>query len=104
MKTVKWFKEGDKIPSNGKLVKTEERWTTERPPEGGYIYNVKNTWFLYEIEFESNEGIDQMLCENIIDEENADIDWYSVKSLRETLLFMSRRNQEILDKLRINNE
>ena len=54
MKTVKWFKEGDKIPSNGKLIKTEDRARRYQPPTGGYA-TVKESWFLYEVEYESSE-------------------------------------------------
>lgn len=54
LKTVKWFKENEKIPSNAKLL--EYKTITERyiPSEGGYSTR-EVTYFLYEIEFELNE-------------------------------------------------
>lgn len=49
------------------------------------------------------QKIDQMLCENIIDEVNADIDWENVEGetgLKNSILQISNKNEEILNYLR----
>lgn len=48
IKKVKWFKEGDSIPLNSNLIKTERREKLVRPPEGGDRILVYTDYFLYE--------------------------------------------------------
>lgn len=44
--------------------------------------------------------IDQMLCENIVDFENADVDWESLEQVTELVVRISNENQKILDLFR----
>ena len=56
MKTVKWFKEGDNIPSNARLIKTEQRYIKDFAPEGGVRHRyIDHFLYEYEIKEESNK-------------------------------------------------
>lgn len=50
-KTAKWFKEGDKIPINAKLIKYETKIERYQSSCGGYA-TKEVTYFLYEYEVE----------------------------------------------------
>lgn len=51
-KTVKWFKEGDRIPQGARLIQTKEETEFKRPPEGGDMKPITHSLFLYEYDVE----------------------------------------------------